>query len=146
MHSQGTHSLIRLEEYDLRRHVTTQCDMWQHKLQNIQDVLGTTNYCHSRYLLTHRELSSIREVFREQRHPTSVTYRVFTNLSDIREVLSIGLTSEFGHLSGVRKLNENPGGFSKVPMSEYGLLSGFGKPAEHLSSFTTGTFVTGSAL
>ncbi len=56
------------------------------------------------------------------RHWSSVTYWIFTNLPDMQEVLWNGLTSEFGHLSGI------------------------GKPAEHPKSFALGTFVTGTTL
>ena len=71
---------------------------------------------------------------------------VSTNSADIREVLWKPPTSEFGQISGIRRLTEHPEGFSKVPTSEFGHLSGIFKPSEHPISFTTGTSVTGTTL
>ncbi len=107
VHHQGSHSYTRREEDDLRRRVTTQrdtCDTRQINQLNVREVLLIANYCRSRYLLTHRELPNIREVSREHRYLSSVTYWVFTNLSDIWKVLWNGLTSEFGQLSGIKNL------------------------------------------
>ena len=99
-------------------------------MQHVADELteqyggfGTANYCYSRYLLTHRELPNIREVPRKYPHLSSVTYWVFTNLPDIREVLWNGPTSVFGHSFRIGRLTERPGSFSKVPTSEFWHLS-----------------------
>ncbi len=149
MHPQGSHSLTHREEDDLRRHVTTQSDTyetWKHNLPNVREVFETAKYCRSRCFLTHRELTNIRDVSREHRHLSSVTYWVLTNLPDIREFLWNGPTSEFGRLSGVGKLTEHSRGFSKVPTSEFEHLPRIRKSAEHPRSFTLGTFVTSTTL
>ncbi len=72
VNSQGSDPLTHREGNDLRRGVTTECETWetwQHNLPNVREVLGTANYCHSRNILTHRELPKIREIF--SRAPTS---------------------------------------------------------------------------
>ncbi len=149
VHPCGSHFLTRREEDDLHRRVTTQCetcDTWLHNLPNVQEVLGTANYCRSRYIFTHRELPNIQEVPREYRHWSSVTNWVFTNLPDIREFLWKKSASEFGQLLGVGRLTEHLGGFSKVLTSEFGHLSGIGKTVEHTRSFTIGNFVISASL
>ncbi len=149
VHPQGSHSFTCLEEDHLRRRVTTQCDTcdtWHYNLPNVREVLGTVDNHDSGDVLTHRELPNIWEVSREHRHLSSVTYWVFINLPDIRKVLWNGLTSEFGHLSGVGRITEHPVGFSKVPTFDFGHLSRIGKPAEHPRSFTIGTVVTGTTF
>ncbi len=149
VHPKGSRPFTRREEDDLRRCVATQCDTCDTRqlyIPNVRAGLGTAKYCLSRYLLIHREPGNIREVSGEYRDWSSVTYWVLKNLPHIREVLRNGLTSEFGHLSGVAILIEHPRGFSKAPTSEFRHLPGIGKPAKHLSSFTFGTFVTSTTL
>ncbi len=100
VHPRGNHSLTRHEEDDLRRRVITLCDTydtWKHNLPNVREVFKTAIYFHSRYILTYRELLKIREISRERRHLSSVTYWIFFNLPDIREVLWNWPTFELVH-------------------------------------------------